>query len=368
MPYTVDEALLESINRIDADVLKSANLVNSNLSNGLSHTNKNIADADCNIRREVANGFCDTNGKIASAECDLDRDIYQTSQRTIDTLRDSMERKAIATELNGFNNTHSILGSVDKNGERGVVATERNGTTNLISTMTSSAQNLAAIERNGTTGILETEKQGAQIMLSNERIILENHRLGREMSSQHNAHGIEALKSAHAISSLIANRYSKSEERHSDRHQRLELELARHNASSQLQGSENYSKLQLELCKLDNNLGKDILKTAADAKYQAADIFRQTQVDSAKFEGTVARQHEQVLNNLCRMEAKLEFQAEKNTSAIQLEALRNRSDILCEIKECCCELKREIKNSDYEKLRDKNLVLEFESKCSSGRG
>ena len=50
---------------------------------------------------------------------------------------------------------------------------------------------------------------------------------------------------------------------------------------------------------------------------------------------------------MSKLQSKLELQAAQNTAAIQLEALRNRSDILCEIKECCCELKSEIyKSSD----------------------
>lgn len=315
--YTIDDALLDRINTIDSDVLKTSNLTNANISNGL----------------------CDTNKNIASAECGIQRDVFRTAQNTIDTIDSTMERKSIANDLHGFNNTHAILGSIDKNGERNISTTERNGTTNLISTMTASAQNLSAIERS----------------------ILETHRVGRDMTNQHNYHNIETLKGMCDIKSEIANRYSKNEERHNDRHQRLELELARHNAASQLQGSENYARLQLELCKLDNNLGKDILKTSADAKFQSADNLRQTQLDTAKLEGTVSKQHEQVLNNLFRMESKLELQAEKNTASIQLEALRNRSDILCKVDQCCCELKSEIKSADCDRLRDRNLLLEFEN-------
>lgn len=337
--YTIDDALLDRINTIDSNVLKTANQTNTN----------------------VASGFSDTNKNIASAECGIQKDVYRTAQNTIDTIDSTMERKSIANDLHGFNNTHAILGSIDKNGERNISTTERNGTTNLISTMTSSAQNLAAIERANQQNLLATNSNGAEIMLSNERIILENHRLGRDMTNQHNYHNIETLKGMCDIKSAIADRYSKNEERHNDRHQRLELELARHNAASQLQGSENYARLQLELCKLDNNLGKDILKTSADAKFQSADNLRQTQLDTAKLEGTVSKQHEQVLNNLFRMESKLELQAEKNTASIQLEALRNRSDILCKVEQCCCELKSEIKNADCDRLRDRNLLLEFEN-------
>jgi hypothetical protein len=328
MPYTVDEALLESINKIDADVLRTANQTNTNVASGFSHTSRQIADGDCETQR----------------------DILESSQRAIDTINSSMERKAIANDLNGFNNTHAVLGAINQNSQRIVDIADRNSTANLLATSSSSAQNLAA-----------TNANAAEIMHSSERLMVDNHRLGRDMTNQHNYHNIETLKGVCDIKSEIANRYSKNEERHNDRHQRLELELARHNAASQLQGSENYARLQLELCKLDNNLGKDILKTSADAKFQSADNLRQTQLDSAKFEGTVARQHEQVLNNLCRMESKLELQAEKNTASIQLEALRNRSDILCKVEQCCCELKSEIKSADNERLRDRNLLLEFEN-------
>jgi hypothetical protein len=368
MPYSIDDAVLDRISTVDDNVLKGTNLVNTNVSNGFCDTNGKVLGTGSDIRRDVANGFCDTNGKIASAECDLDRDIYQTSQKTIDTLGATMERKSIANDLNAFNHTNNILGSVTQNGQRSIDATERNGTGNLISTMTASAQNLAAIERANSANLVATDRNGNAIMLSNERIILENHRLGRDMSNQHTLHNVDTLKGMFEINANIADRYCKTEERHNDRHQRLELELARHNAASQLQGSENYSRLQLELCKMDNNLGKDILKTSADAKFQSIDNLRQTQLDSAKLEGTVSRQHEQVLNNLCRMESKLELQAEKNTASIQLEALRNRSDILCKIDTCCCELKSEIKNSDCDRLRDRNLILEFELKCGSGGG
>ena len=47
-------------------------------------------------------------------------------------------------------------------------------------------------------------------------------------------------------------------------------------------------------------------------------------------------------NEIIKATARLELQAANNTSAIQLEALRNRSDILREMEECCCELKKEI--------------------------
>jgi hypothetical protein len=366
MPYAIDDAVLARISEVDTNVLKSTNLTNTNLSHGFCDTNGKIQSAETDIRREIASGLCDTNSKIASTECGLDRDIYQNAQKTIDTLGSSMERKAIANDLNASNHTNNILSSVTQNGQRGIDATERNGAGNVISTMTASAQNLAAIERANSANVVATDRNGAAIMLSNERIILENHRLGSDMTNQHNLHNIDALKGMFEINANIASRYSKNEERQNDRHQRLELELARHNAASQLQGSENYSRLQLELCKMDNNLGKDILKTSADAKYQSIDNLRQTQLDSIKLECTVSKQHEQVLNNICRMESKLELQAEKNTASIQLEALRNRSDILCKIDTCCCELKSELKNSDCDRLRDRNLILEFERRNSNG--
>lgn len=359
--YTIDDALLDRINTIDSNCLKSTNLVNTNISNGLNNIDANVLKSSNLVNTNLSNGLCDTNKNIASAACNTQRDIYKTSQHAIDTLDSSMERKSIANDLHGFNNTHALLGSIDKNGERGISSTERNGASNLVSTMTASAQNLEAIERTNQQNLLATNTKGAEIMLSNERIILENHRLGRDMSNQHHNHNIETLKNICDIKSTINERYSKTEERQNDRHQRLELELARHNASTQLHASDNFSRLQLELCKLDNNLGKDIIKTSADAKFQSADYFRQTQLENAKLKGTVSKQHEQVLNNLCRMESKLELQAEKNTAAIQLEALRNRSDILCKIDKCCCEIKGEIKNSDSDKLRDRNLLLEFEN-------
>jgi hypothetical protein len=46
--------------------------------------------------------------------------------------------------------------------------------------------------------------------------------------------------------------------------------------------------------------------------------------------------------NFCR----LELQASNNTAAIQLEALRNRTDIISKIDNCCCELKDKISNSE----------------------
>lgn len=50
--------------------------------------------------------------------------------------------------------------------------------------------------------------------------------------------------------------------------------------------------------------------------------------------------------------AKLELQAATNTSAIQMEALRNKCEVVDKIEECCCELKQKIDGSDNARLRD----------------
>jgi hypothetical protein len=75
--------------------------------------------------------------------------------------------------------------------------------------------------------------------------------------------------------------------------------------------------------------------------------------------------------------SKLELQAATNTAAIQLEALKNKTEIMQKFAECCCELKERIttsessikelvKSLDTERIRDalkaaetKNLILEL---------
>lgn len=106
----------------------------------------------------------------------------------------------------------------------------------------------------------------------------------------------------------------------------------------------DHGHVMREFCKVEGRLERELLHSRADA----ADRF-----------------------------AKLELQAANNFAAVQLEAMRNRTDILNKLEECCCEVKERvatseanikdlIKTVDAERLRDalktaetKNLILEF---------
>jgi hypothetical protein len=110
------------------------------------------------------------------------------------------------------------------------------------------------------------------------------------------------------------------------------------------QNGRDYGHIMREFCKVEGRLTRDILHSRADA----ADRF-----------------------------CKLELQAANNFGAIQLEAMRNRTDILQKLEECCCEVKERVSTSeanvkdliktvDAERLRDalktaetKNLIFEF---------
>lgn len=115
----------------------------------------------------------------------------------------------------------------------------------------------------------------------------------------------------------------------------------------------DYGHIMREFCKVEGRLERDILQSRADA----ADRF-----------------------------CKLELQAANNFGAIQLEAMRNRTDILQKLEECCCEMKDKmtmseanikdlIKSVDAERLRDalkaaetKNIILEFGRTNGNGNG
>lgn len=110
------------------------------------------------------------------------------------------------------------------------------------------------------------------------------------------------------------------------------------------QMARDYGHVMREFCKVEGRLSRDILESRADSIERFG---------------------------------KLELQAANNFAAVQLEAMRNRTDILNKLEQCCCEMKDKmtmseanikdlIKSTDAERLRDalktaetKNLILEF---------
>jgi len=128
---------------------------------------------------------------------------------------------------------------------------------------------------------------------------------------------------------------------------------------TELRNADYFNRSQLDLANTKNVLEKQAFKHYDDLKVRGIEQTSRIELQMA------------------RVESNLEKEAIRNTASIQLEALRNRADLLSKIDECCCEVKREVAKSgnevintvritDTERLRDRlrevenlNLALEF---------
>lgn len=323
-------------------------------------TNSNQMSAPYSIDDAILNKINGVNTHLTSGFCDTNTNILTSDQRTIDQLNASLDRKSIANDLHNYNNTRQILENDNRNAGFNLASTERNGSSNLIAAERIGGQNISAIERSAAFNMAAIERTSGENMRATERGT--NQTLNAV--DRNGAQNLSTLE-RRTGEILVGN------ERIVNQNQHIFSNLSREHSLQHTENIRGMDQIRLEMCKLDNNLSKDILKSNADVKSQASDYFRQTQVDSV-------RNHEKLLNKLCKMESKLELQAEKNTASMQLEALRNRSDILCKIDSCCCELKHKIDTSEHnvlnmmkcaemEKLRNANLLLEFKNSNRCGR-
>lgn len=121
------------------------------------------------------------------------------------------------------------------------------------------------------------------------------------------------------------------------------------------------------------HLGDEVQGTKYALSRQAGDYFAKSQVDLVKVENSLGRQADHnfasVQKQISDVGCRIELQGANNTAAIQIEALKNKGDIMQKLAECCCEVKEKIsassdsikdlvKSYDTDRLRDALQISE----------
>ncbi len=337
---TVDSyaALLGALKDVDSNVRSEISYLDRNLTNGMSSG--------------VANIIQNSNGNAVNTRGEINRVsdfMINDSRRNVDSLAGTIERQNILAQSMGearfkdlkdvgHRNSDFALNDARRNSEFLSSAIERNGTASVLATQAAAAGLSSAIERTGSAATLATHNAAVELAATMERNnIMTNtnaYNLAKDTISSVERNGSQGT--------MATERNGTMNLAETIRNSGQIRDLINH------QSSENRTQLQ-NLAMQQFQLGKETALAAKETDLKVAESAFKTQQQTAA-----------ILNDMGRMKSELERQAadnaamaardmallsrdiltskgeimkqaSDNTAAIQLEALKNKDSLSCQI-------------------------------------
>lgn len=318
------------------------NAVNANGINGVQTTENIGLSANATAQRiglaadataqRIGNEASATAQRMAVAELDAINDV---GHEVCDASRDNIA----ATERMGLENIHAS----QRSGDKAVASVERFGLENLHASERAGDKSISATERMGlhnNSAIERTaDKTQGTVAFTSDKTQDEVEKFGfRELDAINGAEKyLYAGMSQNAKDILLFN---------ANEFQRVKLQAAENTASIQQSLCNDTKDLLLQAC---NNTDKILSHSASQFK----DILLQNCNDTA----SIKMQAEIHAKDAALAARDLMHQADKNTCAIQMDALRNKEELARQLAECCCENKALILETSH---KTESLVLKLD--------
>jgi hypothetical protein len=340
MATTMDSyaALLGALKDVDSNVRSEISYLDRNVTNGMSSG--------------VANIIQNSNGNAVNTRGEINRVsdfIINDSRRNVDTLAGTMERQNIMAQSMGearfkdlkdvgHRNSDFALNDARRNSEFLSTAIERNGTASVLATQAAASSLGSAIERNGSAATLATHNSTVELGSTIERNnIMSNtnaYNLAKDTISSIERNGIqgtmaterngtmnlaETIRNSGQIRDLINHQSAESRNQLQNiamQQFQLSKEAALASKETDLRVAESAFKTQQQTANILTDMGR--LKS--DLERQAADNAAMAARDMALLSRDILTSKGEIMK-----------QASDNTASIQMEALKNKEGLSCQI-------------------------------------
>lgn len=340
MAITMDSyaSLLGALKDVDSNVRSEISYLDRNVTNGMSTGVANIIQSG---NLNTAN----TRGEI-NRTSDF---IVNDSRRNVDTLAGTIERQNIQAQTLGefrykdlkdvgHRNSDFALNDSRRNSEFLASGIERTGTAGILATQNATTGLASAIERTGSAATLATHNTGVEItdtiernsMMSNTNAYnlakdtisaIERTSMQGTMTTERNGtmNLAETLRNAGQIRDLINHQSSESRSQLQNiamQQFQLSKEAALASKETDLKVAESAFRTQQQTAAILTDMGR--LKS--DLERQSADNAAMAARDMALLSRDILTSKGEIMK-----------QASDNSAAIQLEALKNKDSLSCQI-------------------------------------
>ncbi len=340
MATTVDSyaALLGALKDVDSNVRSEISYLDRNVTNGMSSA--------------VANMIQNSNGNAVNTRGEINRVsdfMINDSRRNVDSLAGTIERQNILAQSMGearfkdlkdvgHRNSDFALNDARRNSEFLSTAVERNGTASILATQAAAASLGAAIERTGSAATLATHNSGVELLAAMERNNMTTntnaYNLAKDTISSVERNGTqgtmaterngtmnlaETIRNAGQIRDLI-NHQSAESRNQLQTMSMQQFQLAKETAlaakETDLKVAESAFKTQQQTAAILTDMGR----IKSELERQAADNAAMAARDIALLSRDILTSKGEIMK-----------QASDNTAAIQIEALKNKDGLSCQI-------------------------------------
>jgi hypothetical protein len=332
-----------------ASILGALKDVDSNVRSEISYLDRNLTSG---ISSGMANIIQNSNGNAVNTRGEINRTtdfILNDSRRNVDTLAGTIERQNIlAQNLGesrfkdlkdvGHRNSDFALNDARRNSEFLSSAIERNGTASVLATQAAASSLGAAIERTGSAATLATHNTAVELAAAMERNNLMTntnaYNLAKDTVSAVERNGsqgtmaterngtmnlAETIRNAGQVRDLINHQSSESRSQLQNIAMQ-QFQLAKESAlaakETDLKVAESAFKTQQQTAAILTDMGR----IKSDLERQAADNAAMAARDMALLSRDILTSKGDIMK-----------QASDNTAAIQIEGLKNKDSLSCQI-------------------------------------
>lgn len=290
----------------------------------------------------------------------VEQDLLQAGYARTTQIIDSQERRGFADEHRQNRNTQFILDNDNRNtqfiNDNVIRGSERNNDNNNRNTQfildndnrnalytndnihREGVRNFGAIERNGGDNLVATHATAGVLGIQAEKLANENatwvYRTHKEIGDNAKDAARDFCDVKHEVNQASCE---------------IQRQNAEINGSTSTKLAEQFGLIQMQAATLAAKLELQASQIAAKSTEQSALIQLQASNIAAKaYEqgASTQLQASSFAAKALETAATLQLQAANNTSAIQIEALKNKSEMMNKMEECCCELKERISSSE----------------------
>jgi hypothetical protein len=351
MATTMDSyaALLGALKDIDSNVRSEISYLDRNVTNGMSAS--------------VANIIQNSNGNAVNTRGEINRVsdfMINDSRRNTDTLAGTIERQNILAQNLGESrfkdlkdvghrnsdfalndarrNADFALNDTRRNTEFLSAAVERNGTAGVLATQAAASALGSAIERTGTAATLATHNAEAEITAAMER----NNIMTNTNSYNHAKDIISSVERNGIQGTMATERNGTMNLAETIRNSGQIRDLINHQSSENRNQLQNIAMQQFQLAKesalaakeTDLKVAESAFKTQQQTAAILTDMGRiksELERQAADNAAMAARDMALLSRDILTSKGEIMKQASDNTAAIQLEALKNKDSLSCQI-------------------------------------
>ena len=336
----------------DSVVIKTVTDAERNLTSGQVSVTKDIHATTLGLRDAIERGTM-ASGKaidrntsfIGSAVERNGGQLMGSTERNAGKVMTAIEKVAGETRLTGTINDAASRQAAADSARDLAIAIERNGANSVNATQNANTQLLGSIERNAGEGRVTTVTSQAALdaKLTDVRhsILADVNRAGSEMINSN-------VQSLNVLTKHVTDGAWETRQAIGSGFSDVGLAIVKGHADLQKSTGDYYSSLLLEQQKLGQFMSSkmdgqfaatqlEILKSKADLSAQSASQFSISQLEQQKMGSVLSAQ---------MAEAKY-------------DALKNHTDVVKQVADCCCELKEKNDRLDRERLRDENTVYKI---------